>query len=85
MSDAALLQSIHNCATKIICSMNKTEIIVHQKSEPMPHVVVDIVQLLRLCNGILVNISHVLFSDAFIYVSKMTSSWMYNLCFHQQD
>ena len=26
-----------------------------------------------------------LFYDAFIYVSKMTSSWMSYLCFHQQD
>ena len=54
MSNAALLQSIHNCVTKIICSMNETEIIVHQKGEPMPHVVVDIIQFLRLCNGIIV-------------------------------
>jgi hypothetical protein len=51
-----MLQSIHNCVTKIIWSTNEKEIIVYQESEPMPHVVVDIVQLLRLCNGIVNNL-----------------------------
>jgi len=56
MSNGAMLQSIHNCVTKITWSTNEKEIIVHQESEPMPHVVVDIVQLLRLCNGIVNNL-----------------------------
>jgi hypothetical protein len=56
MSNGAMLQSMYNCVTKIIWSTNEKEIIVHQESEPMPHVVVDIVQLLRLCNGIVNNV-----------------------------
>ena len=56
MSNGAMLQSIHNCVTKIIWSTNEKEI-VHQESEPMPHIVVDIVQLLKLiCNGIVNNV-----------------------------